>query len=203
MGTLKGLSDPPAMSSARQSPATLDPPPATASAVTLTFVGGTIELRGVAADAAKLPGCLWDARTACFRAPAAAYADLRRALAAGAEGGLVVDDRARGYTELERGALVRREPRPYQAEALAAWQARRHRGVVVLPTGAGKTWVACLAIDDRRRSTLVVAPTLDLVRQWYDVLRTTFGVPVGVVGGGEYQVLPLTVSTYDSAHLHM
>jgi superfamily II DNA or RNA helicase len=177
----------------------------TASPLTLAFVGGTIELRGLAADAAKLPGCLWDARTACFRAPAAAYADLRRALAAGAgEGGAVsVDDRARGYSELERGALVRREPRPYQAEALAAWQARRHRGVVVLPTGAGKTWVACLAIDDRRRSTLVVAPTLDLVRQWYDVLRTTFGVPVGVIGGGEYQVLPLTVSTYDSAHLHM
>ena len=77
------------------------------------------------------------------------------------------------------------------------------RGVVVLPTGAGKTWVACLAIDDKRRSTLVVAPTLDLVRQWYDVLRTTFGVPVGVIGGGEYDVLPLTVTTYDSAHLHM
>ena len=74
---------------------------------------------------------------------------------------------------------------------------------MVLPTGAGKTWVACLAIDDRRRSTLVVAPTLDLVRQWYDVLRTTFGVPVGVIGGGEYDVRSLTVSTYDSAHLHM
>ena len=75
--------------------------------------------------------------------------------------------------------------------------------MIVLPTGAGKTWVACLAIEDRLRSTLVIAPTLDLVRQWYDVLRTTFGVPVGVIGGGEYDVRSLTVSTYDSAHLHM
>jgi superfamily II DNA or RNA helicase len=74
---------------------------------------------------------------------------------------------------------------------------------VVLPTGAGKTWLACLAIDDRRRNTLVIAPTLDLVRQWYDVLGSTFRVPIGVIGGGDYDVQPLTVSTYDSAFLHM
>jgi superfamily II DNA or RNA helicase len=98
---------------------------------------------------------------------------------------------------------VHRSSRPYQDEALAAWRAARGRGVVVLPTGAGKTHVACLAIDDRRRSTLVLAPTLDLVRQWYDVLRATFGVPVGVIGGGDYGVEALTVSTYDSAYLHM
>lgn len=146
------------------------------------------------------PGCLWDPRTACFRAPAAAYAELRRALA---RDGHAVDDRARGYTELASGALVHRNPRPYQAEALGAWRAAKGRGVVVLPTGAGKTHVACLAIDDRRRSTLVLAPTLDLVRQWYDVLRATFGVPVGVIGGGDYGVEALTVSTYDSAYLHM
>jgi superfamily II DNA or RNA helicase len=98
---------------------------------------------------------------------------------------------------------VHRNPRPYQTEALGAWRAAKGRGVVVLPTGAGKTHVACLAIDDRRRSTLVLAPTLDLVRQWYDVLRATFGVPVGVIGGGDYGVEALTVSTYDSAYLHM
>jgi superfamily II DNA or RNA helicase len=98
---------------------------------------------------------------------------------------------------------VQRSSRPYQDEALSAWSAARGRGVVVLPTGAGKTHVACLAIDDRRRSTLVLAPTLDLVRQWYDVLRATFGVPVGVIGGGDYGVEALTVSTYDSAYLHM
>jgi superfamily II DNA or RNA helicase len=60
-----------------------------------------------------------------------------------------------------------------------------------------------MAIDDKRRSTLVVAPTLDLVRQWYDVLRATFGAPVGVVGGGDHDVQALTVTTYDSAYLHM
>ena len=80
--------------------------------------------------------------------------------------------------------------------------------MVVLPTGAGKTLVACLAIDDKRRATLVVTPTLDLVRQWYDVLRATFGagaggVGIGVVGGGDFDVQPLTVTTYDSAYLHM
>jgi superfamily II DNA or RNA helicase len=168
--------------------------------VALAFRGGTLELRGLPPDAPTPPGCLWDARTACFRAPASAYAAVRRALA---KDGRAVEDHARGYAELADGARVHREPRPYQAEALAAWQAQQHRGVVVLPTGAGKTWVACLAIDDRRRSTLVLAPTLDLVRQWYDVLRTTFATEVGVVGGGEHIVRPLTVSTYDSAYLHM
>ncbi|HEY3595358.1 MAG TPA: DEAD/DEAH box helicase, partial [Polyangiaceae bacterium] len=73
---------------------------------------------------------------------------------------------------------------------------------VVLPTGAGKSHVGVLAIDDKRRSALVVAPTLDLVRQWYDLLRASFGVPVGLVGGGEHDVQPLTVITYDSAYLH-
>ena len=168
--------------------------------LTLAFRGGTIELGGLPPDAPPPPGCRWDARTACFRAPASAYAELRRALA---RTGQAVEDRARRYDELAEGARVRREPRPFQAEALAAWKAHQHRGVVVLPTGAGKTWVACLAIDDRRRSTLVLAPTLDLVRQWYDVLRSTFGVEVGVVGGGDYDIRALTVSTYDSAYLHM
>ncbi len=168
--------------------------------LTLTFRGGTLEVAGLPSDAAAPPGCRWDARTACFRAAASSYAELRRALA---RDGRDVDDRARGYAELSDGARVRRAPRPYQSEALEAWRNARGRGVVVLPTGAGKTQVACMAIDDRRRSTLVLAPTLDLVRQWYDVLGVTFGAPVGVIGGGDYRVEELTVSTYDSAYLHM
>jgi superfamily II DNA or RNA helicase len=171
--------------------------------VVVAFAGGTLELRGLPGDGAPpTPECRWDSRTACYRAPASAYADLLRALSRQA---IAVDDQARGYDVLPDGPRVRQAPRPYQAEALDAWRAQRGRGVVVLPTGAGKTLVACLAIDDKRRGTLVVAPTLDLVRQWYDVLRGTFGstVAVGVVGGGDFDIQPLTVATYDSAYLHM
>ncbi len=168
---------------------------------TLSFTAGTLELRDIARDDARLPpGFVWDERSASFRAPAIAYAEtvlaLRRA-------GVAYEDEARRYAVLEAGALVHRAPRPYQAEALDAWSRARGRGVVVLPTGAGKTHVAVLAIDQKRRSALVVAPTLDLVRQWYDLLRATFGVPVGVVGGGDHDVQPITVTTYDSAYLHM
>jgi superfamily II DNA or RNA helicase len=169
-------------------------------ALSLTFVAGTLELRGLPADAPAPPGCTWDPRTACHRAPAIAYAELVRGLV---HAKLAHDDQARAYATLDHGMRIRREPRPYQREALDAWLGQRGRGVVVLPTGAGKSQVACMAIDAKRRATLVVAPTLDLVRQWYDLLRTTFGVDVGVIGGGDYDVQPLTVTTYDSAYLHM
>ncbi|HEY6079990.1 MAG TPA: DEAD/DEAH box helicase family protein [Polyangiaceae bacterium] len=168
--------------------------------LSLSFRSGTLELSG-AEQGSELPAPLtWDKRSALFRAPALAYAEvvmgLRRLE-------LSYEDRARVYPELSSGLLIRREPRPFQIEALAAWEKARGRGVVVLPTGAGKSHVALLAIDARRRSALVVAPTLDLVRQWYDLLRRSFGTEVGIVGGGSHEIRPLTVTTYDSACLHM
>ena len=169
--------------------------------VELTFVSGTLELRGLDQSGPALtPACSWDPRSRCFRAEARSYAEIVRALVGHK---LPYQDDARKYTELASGALVQREPRPYQREGLLAWEQNRSRAVVVLPTGAGKSQLGVMAIDKKRRSTLVVAPTLDLVRQWYDQLRATFGVEVGVIGGGEHRVLPLTVTTYDSAYLHM
>lgn len=166
----------------------------------LEFVGGTIEITG-APEGVELPSfCRWDSRTRCHRAKAVSYADLvlwlRREQ-------LEYEDRARRYEELGPRLAVHREPRPFQHEALAAFRRGQGRGVVVLPTGAGKSHVAVLAIEDRRRAALVVAPTLELVRQWYDLLRTSFACDVGIVGGGSHDVRPLTVTTYDSAYLHM
>lgn len=169
--------------------------------VELRFDAGTLEVRGIDQDAWSAPsGLRWDPRSASFRAPALRYAEVVLALR---EAGIQPVDSARAYQTLDAGPRAMREPRPYQSESLEAWRKNRGRGVVVLPTGAGKSHVAVMGIDLWRRSTLVVAPTLDLVRQWYDLLRVTFGVPVGVVGGGEYDLLPLTVTTYDSAYLHM
>jgi superfamily II DNA or RNA helicase len=165
---------------------------------TLAFRAGTLEARDV--DESLLPAdFVWDAREACFRAPASAYAETVKALHKKVD----YEDRARGYRELPHGLRAHREARPFQTRALDAWLRAGGRGVVVLPTGAGKSWLAAMAIDKKRRDTLVIAPTLDLVRQWYDLLRSSFGQPVGVVGGGEHDVKPLTVSTYDSAYMHM
>lgn len=166
----------------------------------LRFHAGTLEVRDVA-DPALLPEvCRWDDRSACHRAPASAYAEVVMAFFSRK---LPYEDQARAYAELPHGLRARREPRPYQTEALAAWRAHRGRGVVALPTGAGKSYVAQLAIDAVKRSTLVVVPTLDLVRQWYDGLRAAFDLPVGIIGGGDYRVEDLTVTTYDSAYIHM
>ncbi len=169
-------------------------------AVQLDFEGGTILVGGWPPDLPVPEGCSWDARIRRHRAPAIRYAPLVLALV---RGGIDYQDGARAYSELELSVRARRSPRPFQTEALSAWRKAQGRGVVVLPTGAGKSHLAVMAILDRRRSTLVVAPTLDLVRQWYDLLRTTFAVEVGLLGGGEHDVRELTVSTYDSAYLHM
>jgi superfamily II DNA or RNA helicase len=173
--------------------------------VEIEFRAGTLELRAPEQGPARdlllaLPSCLWDVRSACFRAEAFVYPQLIRSLV---REKMSYQDRARRYLELEASALAHREPRPYQAEALRCWEQRRGQGVVVLPTGAGKSQLGVMAIERKRRSTLVVAPTLDLVRQWYGLLSATFGIPVGVVGGGEHRVHDLTVTTYDSAYLHM
>src|SRR5205823_12311986 len=94
------------------------------------------------------------------------------------------------------------QPRPYQREALRNWLANAGRGVVVLPTGAGKTVLAFMALEQVPVRTLVVVPTIDLLRQWRDGLIEKAGAPpeyVGMVGGGERSTAPITVMTYDSA----
>src|SRR5579859_4495808 len=92
-----------------------------------------------------------------------------------------------------------RQPHVYQVEALKAWESAQRRGSIVLPTGAGKTFVAIHAIHDAQCSALVVAPTKDLLHQWYARLSNAFCCDVGVYYGAEKNVLPLTVTTYHSA----
>jgi superfamily II DNA or RNA helicase len=97
------------------------------------------------------------------------------------------------------------KPRPYQDEALACWQVAGNAGVVILPTGAGKTLVAAMAIHQTGLWTLVVVPTLDLLQQWRAALASALSLTtddIGIFGGGEKEVKPITVITYDSAALY-
>ncbi len=97
------------------------------------------------------------------------------------------------------------EPRPYQNEALTNWLAEGSAGVVVLPTGAGKTLVAAMAVHETHLWTLAVVPTLDLLGQWRTALANALSLSaddIGVFGGGEKEMKPITIITYDSAALY-
>src|SRR5579871_5710995 len=146
-------------------------------------------------------GAVWDDRVRALRIPAHLYASVvleMRALE------VPLEDRARAYAKLESLPGPGREPRGYQREALAAWKKAGRRGVVVLPTGAGKTFVAVLCIRDAARGAIVVVPTIDLLHQWYSVLAASFpGTEIGALGGGQIDVRDVTVATYDSAYLHL
>ncbi len=94
--------------------------------------------------------------------------------------------------------------RPYQKEAIESWKTLGGRGTIVLPTGAGKSIVATLAIDEVRAPTLVVVPQLDLLHQWYENLSRIYGQDnVGVYFGEKKDIRPLTVTTYVSASSHL
>ncbi|MFX1510277.1 MAG: DEAD/DEAH box helicase [Promethearchaeota archaeon] len=92
--------------------------------------------------------------------------------------------------------------RDYQEDALHRWQGAKGRGVIVLPTGGGKTIVALEALRRLAVTTLIVVPTLDLLSQWREALELLLHVPeVGILGGGRKDLKPISVATYDSASL--
>ena len=139
----------------------------------------------------------WDDRIEKFRIPAHNYRELILTMRSE---GIAIDDRARAYTEISLNLRSPMQPYPHQSEALAAWQKVGKQGVVVLPTAAGKTYLAHLAMQATNRSTLIVVPTLDLMHQWYANLLSAFpDVEVGLLGGGSRDRTAILVATYDSA----
>lgn len=91
--------------------------------------------------------------------------------------------------------------RSYQKRAVDLWSSNLCSGVVVLPTASGKTHIGIEAMSRLSTSTLVVAPTIELVQQWRERLQKTFDTEVGQIGGGEKEIRGVSVSTYDSAYL--
>jgi superfamily II DNA or RNA helicase len=93
--------------------------------------------------------------------------------------------------------------RPEQAEAFAAWIRAGHRGQIIMPTGTGKTEVALAAMAKTHVATLVVAPVRDLMYQWHRRILRAFGYDAGIVGDNLFDIKPVTVTTYDSAYIHI
>ena len=167
--------------------------------IDLSFDKGTLLLDNVScAEVKDLPFVVFDTRTQEYRCPAINYRDLILSLRDHKHS---YTDTARAYGALNCSLKQTINPRLHQAEALAAWIKSEKRGVVSLPTGAGKTILAVLAIAQTQRSTLVVVPTIDLLHQWQAVLQQYFDLPIGLLGGGNRDLQEITVATYDSALL--
>ncbi|MGQ9590870.1 MAG: DEAD/DEAH box helicase [Planctomycetota bacterium] len=151
--------------------------------------------RGVLPDSFR-----WDPDRRSWRAPGYCYRGLRTWIASRANGGA-----AYRAARPEGFAPVRVPPenwpplRPYQEEALRAWKAAGERGLVALPTGAGKTRLSVRAILALARPAIVLVPTRQLLRQWIEAIAQYYPGPIGAWGDGGREIQPITVSTYASA----
>jgi superfamily II DNA or RNA helicase len=145
-------------------------------------------------DPVELLGASWDDELAAWRVAAERLSDVRGRLAA--EGVRVTDEVC--SSELQPSWRLP-ELRWYQRDALGAWRDAGDRGVIVLPTGSGKTLVALAAIAELAVSTLVLVPTRILLDQWARAIGSAWPHPVGRLGDGDHRVAPITVATYSSA----
>jgi superfamily II DNA or RNA helicase len=165
--------------------------------LSLAYEDGTVRVEGPRADWPALVEPDPRGDDGVGRVPAHRYAAL---LAACRAAGVTVEDSVLdppSVPELDCSY----ELRPYQREAVDAWERADRRGVVELPTGSGKTVVGLAAMAAVDGAAVVVVPTLDLLEQWRRELEREFGGPVGQLGGGQQRVAGLTVATYDSAYL--
>ena len=173
------------------------------SALRLRFDSGTLLIENLPlGDSRGIPGLSFDTRSAVYRAEGIAYRAIVQFLI---DHKIPYEDAARAYGNKAMPWPMRTEKAafPHQKEALEAWWKAGGRGVVVLPTGTGKTHLANMCIERAKRPTLVITPTIDLMNQWLDELELCFGASVGMIGGGSHDLNELTVTTYDSAYIHM
>lgn len=98
------------------------------------------------------------------------------------------------------------ELRIYQRHALDLFKVNNYRGMIILPTAAGKTIIALSAIAQLKQKTLIIVPTLNLLYQWKEFLSKYLSLPhslIGQVGDNKKDTKDITVTTYDSARLNL
>ena len=170
----------------------------------LSFDQGTLALRGIDRDTIQgfhQPSLWnWDRRSDCWRTDAMNYPLVLEQL--NSLPSIELIDSVGSWKDVRILGQKLHSLRPDQTEALNTWIASQ-RGVVVMPTGTGKTEVALHVICRCSCSTLIVSPVRDLMYQWHERLLAATGIDAGIIGDGVHRVSPISVTTYDSASIHM
>ncbi len=166
----------------------------------LSYDRGTLILHPPPKGKAWIDYATWDDRIEKFRIPADHYRDLIAVLQAS---GVEYIDQAKDFFPVNMAMKAPKEAFSHQTEALQAWENEGKQGVVVLPTGAGKTYLALMAMASTQSNTLIMVPTLDLMHQWYAEIEACFDdVELGLLGGGSSDRTSILVATYHSAAIH-
>ncbi len=170
--------------------------------IRLEFDAGSLLVTGSEEELSPiLPLLTPDPRVGAYRALACQYRSISAFLTRFR--GDCIKDEVPEYRDCHWQLQTKLTLRPYQQEALDAWDEGGRHGVVVLPTGVGKSLVGVNAIARAGFPAIIILPTIELMNQWASQLEEHFGVEVGMLGGGSKDVRDLTVSTYDSASLMM
>jgi superfamily II DNA or RNA helicase len=165
----------------------------------LSFDRGSLRL-DAPATARVPPYFVWDVRVGAWRTAAMNHFRVQEDAAVYQ---LQLADRAEGFFAPPALRPALPPLRADQEAAIDAWERAGGRGIVVKPTGAGKTEIALDIIARHQVPTLIVAPLRDLMYQWQRRIQKGLGFAAGVLGDGRQEVWPITVTTYDSAWIHM
>lgn len=151
---------------------------------TLSFDRGTLLLHPPPQGNVWLDYAVWDDRVERFRLPAWQYRRLVEALQAE---GAPLHDQALAFALLPPVSALEMTQYPHQRAALAAWLAAGRRGGIVLPTGAGKTYLAHLLASDF--STFEVESPLEPT----ELRRRVFALSAQTIPSPRHSVATLTV----------
>jgi superfamily II DNA or RNA helicase len=168
---------------------------------TISFENGTVVLNDERdLSSLKQAPFVFDSRTHQWRAEARHYRDTVIKLTSSQ---VEFEDNCRTYQKNNFSFIKPIKMRADQEKALDAWVSNKGQGVVCLPTGAGKSILALLAIVKVGRPTMVVVPTIDLLMQWQSLVQELLGLEAGGLGGGQNNIQDITIATYDSASVAM
>lgn len=162
--------------------------------VSLIYDKGYILVKGLE----KLPLGWWDQESGCPKVEAYLYDKVLDFLK---EKNIRFRDSVLKLPSYEKFSFDANKLRSYQLEALNSWEMAGRKGIVILPTAAGKTVLAIAAIATVNAPALIIVPTIDLMNQTKQRIEEALKVSVGRYGGGFKEIKSITVSTYDSSYL--
>jgi superfamily II DNA or RNA helicase len=172
-----------------------------AESVNIHFSQGTLIVEGCNELTSTISHLIkYDDRIKQYRAPAFHYSQIILTLR---KENISHNDYAKAFSPININLNTALIPRKHQTTALNKWKQNQYKGVVIMPTGSGKSFFAFMAINYLKRPTLIVVPTIDLMQQWASQIEKLFEIKAGMLGGGVKIINDLTVTTYDSALIHM